>query len=108
MSKPSSSSPPADAALPVFDTSALTVTYVNYHRAAGTADELVLDFGMQTAHQTPDGPEPIALTQRLVMPWAHARRLAQTLAYVLQVHDTRHAQPNRPPQPPAPAPKGES
>ena len=68
----------------------LTVTYANYHQASGTAEELVLDFGLHSGARTDSGPEPVALTQRLVLSWPTAQRLLHTLATLLQHHEAHH------------------
>jgi hypothetical protein len=65
---------------PAIDRRNLTVTYANYHQASGTAEELVLDFGLHSVAHGDAGPEPVALTQRLVLSWPTAQRLLQTLA----------------------------
>jgi hypothetical protein len=75
---------------PALDRRNLTVTYANYHQASGTAEELVLDFGLHSGAHGDAGPEPVALTQRLVLSWPTAQRLLQTLATLLQHHEARH------------------
>ena len=90
---------PQAVALPV-DPHPLFTMYTNYFRASGSAEELILDFGLDPHRHTDDAPEPAALHQRLVLTWNNARRLAVMLHELIQLHDKAHAprQPTPPPQ----------
>jgi hypothetical protein len=105
-------SPPASVAQPTASGAAHTLptTYTNYFRASRSAEELILDFGLDPHRRTDDAPEAPMLLQRLVLTWPNARRLAGLLHELLQLHDKAHAprhpdNPNRPPNtPPPPTP----
>ena len=60
------------------DLTNLLTAYVNFARMTGTPEELVLDFGLNT-QMTPSLPEPIKLTQRLVLNYYTAKRLLGAL-----------------------------
>jgi|SRR6516225_822206 hypothetical protein len=66
----------------------LTTTYTNFFRATGTFEELILDFGLHTGAILPGGPEPVKLTQRMILSFPTAKRLLAAL----QVAVTRHEQ----------------
>jgi hypothetical protein len=70
-----------------FDTHSLNTIYANFFRASGSTDELILDFGVDAHHQTLNGPEPIVLSQRLVLSWSNAERLARMLHELIQHHN---------------------
>ncbi len=82
---------------PPLEAHSLTAIYANFFRASGTADELILDFGVDAHQQTPNGPEPIVLSQRLVLTWNNAQRLARMLHDLIQHHDKRALPPTPPP-----------
>ena len=90
---------------PALERRNLTVTYANHHQASGTAEELVLNFGLHSGAHSDAGPEPVALTQRLVLSWPTAKRLLHTLATLLQHHEARHGTlaPTPRQRPPVPA-----
>ena len=79
---------PMPALQPQFslDSSALSTVYANFCRVAGTPEELVLDFGLNTQMALMPG-EPIKLTHRLVMNFFTAKRLLGALHMALQQHE---------------------
>ncbi|HEY7426823.1 MAG TPA: DUF3467 domain-containing protein [Gemmataceae bacterium] len=89
------------------DTRSLPTTYTNYFRASGSAEELILDFGLDPQRHNPnDAPEPTVLLQRLVLTWGNAKQLARMLHDLIQRYEQTHgpirrANANRPPNPPA-------
>jgi len=65
----------------------LTTTYSNFFRVTGTFEELVLDFGLHTGAIMPNGPEPVKLSQRIVMSFPTAKRLLAALQVALGRHE---------------------
>jgi hypothetical protein len=68
------------------DTSKLSTAYANFARVTGTAEELVLDFGLST-QMTPTPSEPVHLTHRLVINFYTAKRLFGALGMAIQQHE---------------------
>ncbi len=62
-------------------------TYVNFFRVTGNPDEVLLDLGMYSQVMAPGGPEPIELTDRLVMNFVTAKKLAEVLRVVVARHE---------------------
>jgi hypothetical protein len=96
---PNASIIPGQVSLPP-DPRSLPATYTNYFRASGSAEELILDFGLDAHRHGGDDSEPIVMLQRLVLTWGHAQRLARMLHDLLQRHEQTHgplANANRPP-----------
>ena len=69
-------------------TAGLTTTYANFFRVAGTFEEMVLDFGFHSGFAGPHGPEPVPVTQRIILSFASAKRLLAAL----QAGVVRHEQ----------------
>jgi hypothetical protein len=86
----------SQATTPAVDAHALMATYTNYFRASGSAEELILDFGLDAHRHIGDAAEPIVLLQRLVLTWGHAQRLARMLHDLLQRHEQTHGPIPRP------------
>lgn len=96
---PTSTSYPANQPLsPVLDKPRLPTTYTNVFRAGSSAEELILDFGLDAHRRTADGGEPAVMLQRLVLTWSHAKRLALVLRGLVQMQEQNHAA--NPPAPP--------
>lgn len=82
--------------------------YLNFFQAHMNSDEVYLDLGTFSQVVTPTGPEPIALSHRLVMNFVTAKRLAEVLRAAVARHEQMFGvvelDPNRrlrtPPQPP--------
>ena len=68
------------------DSTALSTAYANFCRVTGTAEELVLDFGLNTS-MTPVQNEPVKLTHRLVMNYYTAKRLLGALHMAIHQHE---------------------
>ena len=75
--------PRADFAV---DASSMSTHYSNFARVTGTPEELVLDFGLNTA-MTPTQGEPVKLTHRLVLNYYTAKRLLMALGMAVQQHE---------------------
>ena len=85
----------------------LPTTYTNVFRASGSAEELILDFGLDPHRRMAEGGEAAVMSQRLVLTWGHAKRLALMLRDLVQLHEKSHGpipldNPNRPTNPPPP------
>jgi len=65
----------------------LTTTYTNFFRVTGTFEELVVDFGLHTGTIQPGGPEPVKMSQRLVLSYATAKRLMAALQVAMARHE---------------------
>jgi hypothetical protein len=79
--------PRGPEALPVpVDESHIVATYANFCRVTGTPEELIVDFGLnkQVAGTT---PEVIQLTQRIIVNFYTAKRLAAALAMAVARHE---------------------
>jgi hypothetical protein len=72
-------------AVPV-DESHIAATYANFCRVTGTPEELIVDFGLnkQVAGTT---PETIQLTQRIIVNFFTAKRLAYALHMAVQRYE---------------------
>jgi hypothetical protein len=66
---------------------ALTTTYSNFFRVTGTFEEMVLDFGLHTGAIQPNGPEPVKLSQRIVLSFPTAKRLLAALQVAVGRHE---------------------
>ncbi|NDC63598.1 MAG: DUF3467 domain-containing protein [Planctomycetia bacterium] len=69
------------------DESHIVATYANFCRVTGTPEELIVDFGLNK-QVTGTTPETIQLTQRIIVNFFTAKRLA----YALQMAVARHEQ----------------
>jgi len=78
--------PGAASNLPV-DATGISPTYANFFRVTGTPEELVLDFGLNTQQETPAGPEPVKLNQRVVMSFYTAKRLLGSLQWAVNRYE---------------------
>ena len=94
-----------------FEGRSLPTNYTNVFRASGSAEELILDFGLDPHRRTTEGGEPAVMLQRLVLTWGHAKRLALMLRDLVQLHEKSHGtlpldNANRPPNlPPSKEPE---
>ncbi|MCA9277924.1 MAG: DUF3467 domain-containing protein [Phycisphaeraceae bacterium] len=73
------------------DESKMQVHYANTVRTSTTADEVVLDFGLNVPMQGPDN-QPVMMfgvASRTVMNWQGAKRLAMSLAQVVRQYEER-------------------
>lgn len=61
-------------------------TYANFVRVTGTPEELIVDFGLNK-QVVGDAIDPINLTQRLVLNFFTAKRLAVALQMAVQRHE---------------------
>ena len=80
---------PARPAEPVqmpVDESHIVAHYANFCRVTGTPEELIVDFGLnkQVSGNT---PAPVQLTQRIIVNFYSAKRLAGALMMAVQRHE---------------------
>ena len=68
------------------DESHIVATYANFCRVTGTPEELIVDFGLnkQVGNQA---PETIQLTQRIIVNFFTAKRLAYALGHAVARHE---------------------
>ena len=68
------------------DESRMSTTYANTIRTSTTADEVVLDFGINLPVPTPDNQPALqfAVGSRVVLNWRGAKRLAISLGQVIR------------------------
>lgn len=76
------------------DESKMHNTYANTIRTSTTADEVVLDFGMNLPVQGPANEAALLFTvgSRVVMNWQGAKRLAISLGQVIRQHEERNGE----------------
>lgn len=74
------------------DESKMNTTYANTIRTTTTQDEVVLDFGINLPVPGPDGNPALlfGVGSRVIMNWAGAKRLAQSLAQVVRQYEDRN------------------
>ncbi|MEM9083437.1 MAG: DUF3467 domain-containing protein [Planctomycetota bacterium] len=73
------------------DTSKMQTSYANTIRSSTTADELVLDFGINIPQQGPEG-QPVMVFDvhsRTVMSWPSAKRLLGSLHQAVSAYEAR-------------------
>ncbi|MFG0283174.1 MAG: DUF3467 domain-containing protein [Phycisphaerales bacterium JB039] len=73
------------------DESRMTSSYANTIRTSTTADEVVLDFGLNLPMQAQDGKPAMvfAVGSRVIMNWQGAKRLAISLGQVVRQYEER-------------------
>lgn len=81
--KPAQANPPMQ---PTIEPANLEPIYTNFARVTGSPEELVLDFGLNTAPMG-DPTHPVKVDQRLVMNYYTAKRLWLTLGASLKRHE---------------------
>lgn len=77
------------------DESRMTTTYANTIRSTTTADEVVLDFGLNLPMQGGQNEAPainFAVGSRVVLNWTGAKRLALTLQQIISAYEQHHGQ----------------
>lgn len=76
------------------DESRMQTTYANTIRTATTADEVVMDFGlnMPMPAQNEQPAMTFAVGSRVVMNWAGAKRLAISLGQLIRQYEERHGE----------------
>ncbi len=75
------------------DESRMTTTYANTIRSTTTADEVVLDFGLNLPMQGGPNESPainFAVGSRVVLNWTGAKRLALTLQQIISAYEQHH------------------
>ena len=68
------------------DESHILATYANFCRVTGTPEELIVDFGLNK-QVAGTSPETIQLTQRIIVNFFTAKRLAAALAMAVNRHE---------------------
>jgi len=76
---------PEPVQVPV-DESHITGTYANFCRVTGTPEELIVDFGLNK-QVGGTAPETIHLTQRIIVNFYTAKRLAFALGHAVTRHE---------------------
>lgn len=73
------------------DESRMHSSYANTIRTSTTADEVVLDFGLNLPTQSQDGKPAMvfAIGSRVIMNWQGAKRLAISLGQVVRQYEER-------------------
>jgi hypothetical protein len=82
----------------------LTTTYVNYFHACGSPRELILDFGLHSGLRMSSGPEPVHITQRLIMPMLTAKQLLGFLHMLIRTQENAYGPIQGTPPRPNPTP----
>jgi hypothetical protein len=68
------------------DESHIAATYANFCRVTGTPEELIVDFGLNK-QVGGTSPETIQLTQRIIVNFYTAKRLAYALGHAVARHE---------------------
>ncbi|RMD66447.1 MAG: DUF3467 domain-containing protein [Planctomycetota bacterium] len=76
------------------DESHMATAYANTIRTTTTLDEVVLDFGLNMPTSAEGEPPTAVFTvgARVVLNWSGAKRLAASLARVVQAHEAQHGE----------------
>ena len=76
------------------DETKMATGYANTIRTSTTADEVVLDFGVNLPMQGPDSQPVLSfnVSNRVIMNWAGAKRLAISLGQVIRQYEERHGE----------------
>jgi hypothetical protein len=81
--------------------------YANLAVLTSTREEVVLNFGINVNPPTPQREVNAEISNRIIMGYPSAKRLAITLGNVIQRYEARYGVIDvAPPEPPAPAPEG--
>jgi hypothetical protein len=107
MAEEQQSARPEPVQVPV-DESHIAATYANFCRVTGTPEELIVDFGLNK-QVGGTSPETIQLTQRIIVNFFTAKRLAYALGHAVARHEQafgtletdvqKRVKPQQPPQP---------
>ncbi|MEO0511880.1 MAG: DUF3467 domain-containing protein [Planctomycetota bacterium] len=92
------------------DESKMQSTYANTIRTSTTADEVVLDFGMNLPAPQQQGQAPqviFGVGSRVIMNWSGAKRLAISLGQLIRSYEERNGEIRLQGQPSAAQPSGE-
>ena len=78
------------------DESSMTTSYANAFRANATAEEVVVDFGVNLAAPsggTSEGPEVVfQITNRIILNYYSAKRLAITMGQIIRNHEQQYGE----------------
>lgn len=88
------------------DESKMQNTYANTIRTSTTADEVVLDFGMNLPAPAQQGQNPqivFSVGSRVILNWAAAKRLAISMGQIVRQFEERNGEIRIPGMAPAPA-----
>jgi hypothetical protein len=85
MADESTAKRPASEPVPV-DESHILATYANFCRVTGTPEELIVDFGLNK-QVVGNSPDTVQLTQRIIVNFFTAKRLAAALMMAVQRHE---------------------
>jgi len=75
----------------LLDESKMATSYANGFRHHASQHEVMLDLGVSVSSQTPEGEKQMAFTisNRVVMNYPTAKRLAGMLVQIIQQHEQR-------------------
>ena len=88
--RPGDARPGEQMPVPV-DESHILATYANFCRVTGTPEELIVDFGLNK-QVAGTSPETIQLTQRIIVNFFTAKRLAAALVMAVPRHEQAFGQ----------------
>ncbi len=76
------------------DETRMNTTYANTIRTSTTADEVVLDFGINLPMPTPDNSPALLFSvgSRVVLNWRGAKRLAISLGQVIRQYEEQNGE----------------
>ena len=76
------------------DESRMNTAYANTIRTSTTAEEVVLDFGINLPMPTPDNQPALIFSvgSRVVMNWRGAKRLAISLGQIIRQYEERNGE----------------
>ncbi len=76
------------------DESRMNTSYANTIRTSTTAEEVVLDFGINLPMPTPDNQPALIFSvgSRVVMNWRGAKRLAISLGQIIRQYEERNGE----------------
>jgi hypothetical protein len=83
---PAAGEAPAQQPMVHVDDSACTAGYANFCRVSSTAEELILDLGLNP-HPYATGEATVKVSQRIIMNHFTAKRLLAALGMALQRHE---------------------
>lgn len=91
MSDPAAPAPQGQQVQIRVDETKMQTSYANTIRTSTTADEIVLDFGLNMPQQSREGQPMMvfAIGSRVVMNWSGAKRLAASLQQAVAAYEQR-------------------
>ena len=84
--QPGQSQQPQQIQVPISDAEMDNI-YCNWFRVSGNWDEVMVDVGFHSQVMGATGPEAVNLTNRLIMNFINAKKLAEVLRVVVARHE---------------------